>query len=110
MILFNKVCKAPELTTFYVIRCVKKSPAERYGKPVMVPSSDSGAGSDGCQNQGQGLGSASDEEDTFPPSYQPPLVGLMSKGIALCYTFLQVHTSHMPKSSCFATHCVAPLV
>ncbi|KAL3148684.1 hypothetical protein ABBQ38_014099 [Trebouxia sp. C0009 RCD-2024] len=65
-------------------RYVKKTPAERYGKPMMVPSSDSRAGSDGCQNQGQGLGSASDEEDTFPPSYQPPLVGLMSKGKMQC--------------------------
>lgn len=82
---FEKVTK---ICLLFVIRYVKKTPAERYGKPMMVPSSDSRAGSDGCQNQGQGLGSASDEEDTFPPSYQPPLVGLMSKGMALQHTLL----------------------
>ena len=58
-------------------RDVRKSPAKRYGKPVMVPSSDSGAGSDA----GQGQACTSDgDEDTFPASYQPPLSGLMSKG------------------------------
>ena len=58
-------------------RVVKKSPAKRYGKPVMVPSSDSAAGSD----VGQGQGSTSDgDEDTFPASYQAPLAGLMFKG------------------------------
>lgn len=93
---------------FFVIRCVKKSPAERYGNPVMVPSSDSGAGSDACQNHGQGLGSASDEEDTFPPSYQPPLVGLMSKGTALRHTLLQTQTSSHTSSTC-CPHWVATL-
>ena len=55
-------------------RSVKKSPAGRYGKPVMIPGSDSIADSDG------GDGTTSDGEDAFPPSYVAPLAGLMSKG------------------------------
>lgn len=63
---------------------MKKSSAERYGKPVMVPSSDGGAGPDA----GQGSTSDGEGEDTFPASYQPPLAGLMSKGVA------QYHLAH----------------
>ena len=81
-----------------LFRSVKKSPAERYGKPVMVPSSDSGAGSDIGQGQEQGLSSTSDGEgeDAFPASYQPPLAGLMSKG-RLIY--------HVPSSTCACMPC-----
>ena len=59
-------------------RVGKKSPAKRYGKPVMVPSSDSGAASD--VGQGQSSISDGEGEDAFPASYQAPLAGLMSKG------------------------------
>ena len=62
----------PDLLMLF--RTVKKSPTARYGKPVMMGSSDSGAWSDA------GQGSTSDGEDVFPASYQPPLAGLMSKG------------------------------
>ena len=57
-----------------LLRSVKKSPPARYGKPVMVADSESGAGSDA------GQGSTSDGEDIFPASYQPPLAGIISKG------------------------------
>ena len=55
-------------------RSARKASAARYGKPVMMPSSDSTAASDA------GTGTASDAEDTFPASYQAPIVGLMGKG------------------------------
>lgn len=55
-------------------RSARKASAARYGKPVMMPSSDSIAASDA------GTGTASDAEDTFPASYQAPMVGLMGKG------------------------------
>lgn len=82
-----------------LLRGVKKSSAKRYAKPVMMPSSDSGAGSDA--GQGQGLGSTSDEEDTFPPSYQPPLAGLMSKGTAQRHMLPHQGRQHYtPSSTC----------
>ena len=64
----------------------KKSPAKRYGKPVMVPSSDSGAASDAGQGQGPSSTSDGEGEDAFPASYQPPLAGLMSKGRVMHHT------------------------
>ena len=79
----------------------KKSPAKRYGKPVMVASSDGGAGSGTDQGQGQGPSSTSDGEgdDAFPASYQPPLAGLMSKG-RLLHHILIVLVSVCPSGRC----------
>jgi len=45
---------------------------KKYGKPVMMPSSDSVDESD--------AGNGSEGEGAFPASYQAPLAGLMSKG------------------------------
>ena len=53
---------------------MKKSPAARYGKPVMLPSDNSAPESDA------GDVSTSDGDDAFPASYQAPLACLMSKG------------------------------
>ena len=56
----------------FICRSGKKSPGARYGKPVMMPSSNSVDESD--------AGNGSEGEGPFPASYQPPLAGLMSKG------------------------------
>ena len=89
--------------TVVLFRGVKKSPAKRYGKPVMMASSDSGAGSDAGQGLGLGAGpgSTSDGEDTFPASYQPPFAGLMTKGRVSCPT---------PNSTCSCINCRKQLV
>lgn len=60
----------------------------RYGKPVIVPSSDSTAASDA------GTGTGSDAEETFPASYQAPLAGLMGKGDS-AVSFLHENTQNL---------------
>ncbi|KAL0020086.1 hypothetical protein WJX79_009298 [Trebouxia sp. C0005] len=57
-------------------RSVKKSPRARYGKPVMMPSSESVDESD--------AGNGSEGEGAFPASYQAPLAGLLTKGKVQC--------------------------
>ena len=64
--------KQAEAFCLFTCRTVKKSPRARYGKPVMMPSSESVDESD--------AGNGSEGEGAFPASYQPPLAGLMSKG------------------------------
>ena len=51
-------------------RSAKKMTSARHGKAVKVSGADSTADSDA------GTDPASDTEETFPASYQPPLAGL----------------------------------